>query len=109
MSSVGENGIPKGCAVGVSYYGGLYCTSCGQARKEAEACASALTRKTGRPHDVKHIVENASDGLPVYVPENWFKVINGRSRGGNVKIEERERAVPFTERIANAWHGFWAQ
>lgn len=31
------------------------------------------------------------------------------TRDGSVKIEKREKAVPFTEKLANAWRDFWAR
>lgn len=77
MISGGENKIPKGCYVGARYYGGLYRDAAG-GKAKAQECANALTKATKQSHQVRTIVENASDGLPAFVPENWYKVVRGK-------------------------------
>ena len=69
---MGDTKIPAGCKVGTEYYGGLGFVDAKQKQK-AEACASALPDAS-----VKTVVKNGSDGLPAYVPEYWFKIVNGK-------------------------------
>lgn len=79
MMSGGENKIPQGCRVGAEYYGGLYRDSA-QGKAKAQECADVLIRATGKAHEVRTVVKNASDGLPSFVPEFWYRVVSGTSR-----------------------------
>lgn len=69
--------IPANCAVGMEYYGGLRGTY-KQGLIDAQQCAEALTKATGKTHTVVTRVADSSDGLPSWVPELWHRVIGGK-------------------------------
>lgn len=72
---MGDAKIPA-CQVGLAYYGGMgsgILIYGAKARAAAQACADAV----GGAVEVK--TSNASDGLPAYVPEIWYKVVAGRA------------------------------
>lgn len=76
------SGGDKNCRVGAASYGGLGLSSlfyAKAARKSAEACAAELTKKTGQPHTVETVVRNGGDGLPAYVRELWYEVVQGKA------------------------------
>lgn len=71
---MGDTKIPAGCKVGALYQGGFFT----KGQKEADTCAAALTKNTGKVHGVTSFTENISDGLPARVLVTYYKVIAGK-------------------------------
>jgi len=73
---MGDFKIPAGCNVGTIYHDNIFLDG----QKKAQECADALTKATGKPHELTLICENISDGLPARVMICYYKVIKGDSQ-----------------------------
>lgn len=75
------SGGDKSCRVGAEYYGGmgLFASRIAGGKEKARQCAEALTKATGRQHDVFIRVENAGAQDGIVLPEFWYRVVLGKS------------------------------